>query len=68
MYLATLFSYGTLLAARMEGTPLPKGAFARYFATLPSFALGFAGGMLMFGDSREFFHLLRNYGTYRREF
>ena len=68
MYLGSLCSYAALLAARMEGTPLPARAVTRYFATLPAFAAGFVGGVYLFGDSTEFFHLLRNYGTYRKEF
>ena len=68
VYVGSLFSYAVLLASRMEGTPLPSGAVKRYLSTFPAFAVGFAGGMYMFGDSTEFFHLLRNYSTYRREF
>lgn len=46
---------------------MPSG-MKKYFATLPAFLLGFAGGIYAFGDSKEYFHLLRNYGTYRKEF
>tara|TARA_B110000503_G_C6768773_1_gene258501 strand:+ start:308 stop:484 length:177 start_codon:yes stop_codon:yes gene_type:complete len=35
---------------------------------LPSLTVGALGGVCLFGDMREFRHLLRNYATYRQEF
>ena len=68
LYLGALGSYATILYASMSGTNLPARASLRYLSTFPAFGLGFIGGMYLFGESREFFHLLRNYGTYRKEF
>ena len=35
---------------------------------VPVFLGGFTVGAMILGEPREFFHLLRNYGTYRKEF
>jgi len=52
----------------MCGVALPAGALARYIGTLPAFLVGFAAGVHLFGDQREFLHLLGNANMYRREF
>jgi hypothetical protein len=39
------------------------------FAVIPaSFVAGYILGVSALGDSKEFWHLVRNYGTYRSEF
>ena len=34
----------------------------------PVFLGGFTAGAMVLGEPREFFHLLRNFSTYRKEF
>ena len=64
-YLTAFGVYSTALYFKMHGTTpaLPKPAL------IGAAGLGaFAASMAVIGNSREFFHLCRNYVTYRREF
>ena len=65
VYFATFFSYALLLRASMVGG---RSTAFLTMGMLPSLAVGALGGVYLFGEPREFRHLLRNYATYRQEF
>ena len=49
----------------MEGVRFPMN---RYLLASPVFLAGFMGGVFLIGDKKEFFHLIKKYPTYRKEF
>lgn len=60
--------FGSVLAyAYMLKLGSHHGA-SRYMLGAPVFLGGFVAGTFLFGESKEFFHLLRQYPTYRKEF
>jgi hypothetical protein len=61
VYFGSVVAYAYMLK-------IAQGPFNKYLIGAPVFATGFVAGTFLFGDSKEFFHLLRQYPTYRREF
>ena len=60
--------FGSVLAyAYMLKLGSHHGA-SRYMLGAPVFLGGFVAGTFLFGESKEFFHVLRQYPTYRKEF
>ena len=77
VYFGSVFSYAYLLKTYMNvetslsvnmANPIIARGFGKYLATAPVFLVGFCAGTFLVGDSKEFFHLLRQYPTYRKEF
>ena len=61
VYFGSVWAFAWM--ANMGHTPVN-----RYVAAAPIFAAGFLAGTCLFGETQEFFHLLRQYPTYRKEF
>ena len=59
-------TYNYLLGQRLLGFNLR--APVKFMLGTPVFLGGFTVGAMVLGEPREFFHLLRNFGTYRKEF
>ena len=59
--------FGSVLAYAYMAKLAPGGP-SRYMLGAPVFLGGFVAGTFLFGESKEFFHLLRQYPTYRKEF
>ena len=64
-YIGFITSYMWLTKQTMEGVRFPMN---RYLLAAPVFFAGFMGGVFTIGDKSEFFHLLKKYPTYRKEF
>ena len=67
LYLASLGAYAGILYKQMNPAA-NKSLMMRSMLPVTLFEVGLIGGIFLFGETREFFHLLRNYRTYRKEF
>ena len=65
MYFGGIASYAYLTKQAIEGVKLPMN---KYLMGAPVFAAGFLAGAFLVGESNEFFHLIKKYPTYRKEF
>ena len=65
VYLGGFASYAWLLRYQMAREPIPMN---KYLFAAPIFFIGFVGAIFTIGESKEFFHLLKHYPTYRKEF
>ena len=66
LYLGGVATYAYILHLQLKG--VTGNALNKYMMAAPAFLGGFVAGIYLFGNSQEFFHLMRNYGTYRKEF
>uniref|UniRef100_A0A7S3MUG2 Uncharacterized protein n=1 Tax=Strombidium inclinatum TaxID=197538 RepID=A0A7S3MUG2_9SPIT len=66
LFFGGIFGYAFISRLTMAGTVLP--AVTKYAMALPTAVIGLCVGTLAFGDFKETLHLLKNVGTYRREF
>jgi len=62
VYFGSVMAYAYMLKLGAHGP------FNKYMLGAPVFLTGFVTGTFLFGESKEFFHLLRQYPTYRKEF
>ena len=67
VYFGSVASYSYLVYLA-HFNQLRYNAIAKIAVGGPVFVAGYAAGMYAFGNTREFFHLLRNFNTYRKEF
>ena len=67
VYTGTVLSYSWLLYLRHFNN-MTHSTATKVVMGAPLFAVGFLGGVGLFGDGYEFLHLLRHFNSYRREF
>ena len=67
VYTGTVLSYSWLLYLRQFNN-MTHTYKAKMLLGAPLFAVGFLGGIGLFGEGSEFYHLLRHANTYRKEF
>ena len=66
-YFGTVVAYSWILYLRQFGG-MHYSNGVKMLLGAPLFAVGFLGGVGVFGNTSEFYHLIRHANTYRKEF